>query len=132
MKRTSAIPEQVLNSATPGSLLRVWCGKLDLLAHLHRSGLSGQQPPRKYSQVVDVEFYCTQDIRMYQACPDWPVTTKSGYGSLPLRGKVDVHQVMEYFQNLRKDRKPILKGYIILPEEKSPQRRLQRGLQSAQ
>jgi hypothetical protein len=76
-----------------------------------------QPAHRKYGQLLDVELYSTQDIRGYQACPDWPMSTKSGFGSLPLRGKADIHEVMKYFQALRKECKPLLKGCVLLPQE---------------
>jgi hypothetical protein len=44
--------QQMLNSAKPGSTLRVWRGKLDLLAHMNKFNTS-----KKYSQTIAVDFY---------------------------------------------------------------------------
>ena len=125
------VPEQKLNEATIGSVLRVWSGKLDLLAHMNKSH-NGQSTARKYSQTVDVEFFSTQDIRAFQACPDWPATTKSGHGSLPLRGKAEVLEVMKHCQARHKEQKPMRKGYIIMPEQMDAKERAKKGLQSSQ
>ena len=55
------IPSQQLHSATPGSLLKVWTGKLDLLSQANKAkavSLSQQQ-------LMNVELFSTQDIKSY-------------------------------------------------------------------
>jgi hypothetical protein len=88
----------MLNTAKPGSTLRVWRGKLDLLAHMNKFNAVSN---KKYSQTIAVDFYTSQDIKLFQTVPDWPTCImdkkSSSQGALLLKGKTEIGDVMKHF-----------------------------------
>jgi hypothetical protein len=77
-----------LNTAAPGSLLRVWDGSLEL-AKDHQ---------------LKCEIYTLQDISLYQQLPEIPQT-------LTLKGKAKLLDVTTHFLRLKRDKR-LLKGWV--------------------
>lgn len=109
---------QNLNSAIPGSLLLVWSGKVDFHAHLNKLNPSQS---RKFSHLISLDFFSTQDIKAFQSVPDWPVCVMdkkdSPQGALHFKGKTETKDVIQHFSQLNNDGKKILKGWVTVHDK---------------
>ena len=69
---------EILNEAEPGSLLKIWEGKLDLIGQAKKA-INGYS---KITNIINVDFWSRQDIKLYQTIPDWPTCLLNNYSSV--------------------------------------------------
>jgi hypothetical protein len=88
---------------------------------------AAQKAPMQGRNMLPVELFTQQDIRLFQSLPDLPPLEKADVPgrSLSLRGKANLEEVMKHFSLLEREGKRVLKGYALPlklgnTEERSP------------